>query len=227
MGRLRIVFDLDDTLYPERDFARSGFEAAGRWAQQTLGVDDLAADMLALLDAGHRGNLFGMALKAKHPHATAEEVAGLHAAYRNHKPIGLTLFEDGAFALAHYASKGEIGLITDGHHVMQSAKVRGLGIGGRFTHIIYTDTLAPGRAMAKPHARAFEVMQATLGRPGDRFVYIGDNPAKDFVAPNAMGWISVWIDRPAGIHDGAEVAPGGQPQHTVKSLSELPALLGV
>jgi putative hydrolase of the HAD superfamily len=37
-----IVFDLDDTLYLERDFARSGFEAAGAWLYRQAGVPGLA-----------------------------------------------------------------------------------------------------------------------------------------------------------------------------------------
>ncbi len=227
MSQLRIVFDLDDTLYPERDFARSGFDAVGRWAAGTLGIEGLGSDMQALLDAGHRGNLFGMALRAKRPDALDAEVATLHDIYRGHEPSGLALFDDGAWALDHYAVKGGLGLITDGHLVMQSSKVRGLAIAHRFQQIIYTDTLAPGRAMAKPHARAFELMTAKLGQPGDRFVYIGDNPSKDFVAPNALGWISVWVDRRAGIHHGSPVADGGAPQHTIRSLRELPGVLGV
>ena len=28
-----LVFDIDDTLYLERDYVRSGFGAAGRWAR--------------------------------------------------------------------------------------------------------------------------------------------------------------------------------------------------
>jgi len=231
VSRLRIVFDLDDTLYPERDFARSGFAAAGRWAAEKHGVvADLGHTMLELLDSGHRGNLFGIALKAHRPDISAEEIAEMHEVYRSHEPSGLNLFADGAWALDHYAGQspggGDIGLITDGHLVMQSGKVRGLGIAHRFREIVYTDTLAPGRAMAKPHPRAFERMQQALGATGDRFVYIGDNPAKDFVSPNAMGWISVWVDRPGGIHHGAKVAEGGAPQVTIKSLRELPAVLG-
>ena len=227
MSTLRIVFDLDDTLYPERDFARSGFIAAGRHAAEKHGIPDLGEAMLALLDQGHRGNLFGMALRQHRPHATPDEVAELHEVYRGHDPVGLTLFDDGAWALEHYARSGDLGLITDGHLVMQSGKVRGLGIAHRFREIVYTDTLAPGRSMAKPHPRAFEVIGKALGRDGDRFVYIGDNPAKDFVAPNAMGWLSIWVDRPGGIHHGAKVAEGGAPQVTIKSLRELPNVLGI
>ncbi|MDB5525364.1 MAG: putative hydrolase of the superfamily, partial [Rhizobium sp.] len=37
-----LVFDLDDTLYLERDFARSGFRATGDWLKNTMGIDSLA-----------------------------------------------------------------------------------------------------------------------------------------------------------------------------------------
>ena len=46
-----LVFDLDDTLYPERDFALSGFKAAERWASAELGLaPGLAREMTRLLD---------------------------------------------------------------------------------------------------------------------------------------------------------------------------------
>jgi putative hydrolase of the HAD superfamily len=50
MSELILVFDLDDTLYPERQFALSGFAAAGRWAEAELGLGGLAEDMARLLD---------------------------------------------------------------------------------------------------------------------------------------------------------------------------------
>ncbi len=236
LSRLHVIFDLDDTLYPERSFALSGFRAAARWAGETLGVNAadvgrLAAHMTALLDEGHRGNLFGIALGAVLPDPPAEHVAALHDAYRVHTPEALDLFEDAAWALDRYAglerAAGDVGLITDGHHVMQSSKVAALGIADRFCQIVYTGALGPGRTFFKPHPRAFETMAAALGDAGDRFVYIGDNPSKDFVAPNAMGWQTVWVDRPGGIHHGAKVADGGVPQATILSLRELPDVLGV
>ena len=36
-----IVFDLDDTLYPERDYVLSGFKAVASWAEARLGVPSL------------------------------------------------------------------------------------------------------------------------------------------------------------------------------------------
>jgi putative hydrolase of the HAD superfamily len=29
--------------------------------------------------------------------------------------------------------------------------------------------------------------------PAERYVYVGDNPAKDFIAPNQLGWITIGL----------------------------------
>ena len=96
------------------------------------------------------------------------------------------------------------------------------------TQVLLDYILAPDRAFHKPHPHAFQLMQTALGNPGDRFVYVGDNLSKDFVAPNALGWTSVWIDRPSHrahrIHKHAKAAPGGEPHHTVRDLNELKRL---
>src|SRR5262249_30491730 len=226
MSDLVLVFDLDDTLYPERQFALSGFAAAGRWAETELGVAGLALDMTRLLDEGHLGELFRIALAGRLPDHTPEQLAGLVAAYRDHDPQ-LTLFEDAAWALAHLAPQARLGLITDGTEHVQARKVSSLGIAARFGTIVYTHALG-GRQFSKPHPRSYEMVEAALGGSGDRLVYIGDNPAKDFVVPNQRGWISVMVERPQHrrIHAQAKIAPGGAPQHTIASLTELPALFG-
>lgn len=227
MSGLVLVFDLDDTLYPEREFALSGFAAAGRWAEAELGIADLAADMTRLLDGGQLGALFKLALAAKVPDHTAEHLAGLLEAYRGHEPT-LALFEDAGWALAHFAPQAKLGLITDGTHHVQAKKVTALGIAPHFREIVYTHALG-GREFSKPHPMSYERVEQALGAHGDQFVYVGDNPSKDFVVPNARGWTSIMIERPEvrRIHAGAQVAPGGAPQHTITSLTELPGALGL
>ena len=149
----------------------------------------------------------------------------LREAYRG-AAAELTLFEDGAWALDHYASKGPLGLITDGTHTVQRKKVAALALEPRFREIVYTDALGDEKAFAKPHPMAFERVASAIGEPGDSFVYIGDNPFKDFVAPNAMGWTTVQIVRDGGIHDAKRIADGGAAQHQITSLTALPGILG-
>ena len=44
MSRLEaVVFDLDDTLYPEADYVLSGFQAVADWAEVHLGIADLSS----------------------------------------------------------------------------------------------------------------------------------------------------------------------------------------
>lgn len=226
MSDLVLVFDLDDTLYPERQFALSGFAAAGRWAEAALGISGLAADMTLLLDQGHLGELFRTALAAKMPEHTPEHLAALVEAYRNHEPE-LSLFEDAVWALSHFGGRANLGLITDGTHSVQARKVQALGIAPHFRQIVYTHALG-GREFSKPHPKSYEVVERALAGEGARLVYVGDNPSKDFIVPNARGWISIMVQRPEArrIHERAVVAPGGAPQHTVRSLRELPELLG-
>jgi putative hydrolase of the HAD superfamily len=205
-----------------------GFAAVGAWAEREHGAQGVAQHLTALLDAGHLGQAFRMALAEAIPNVTDAHLSAALTAYGDHVPA-LTLFDDAAYAL-EYWSATPLGLITDGNPRTQVAKVAALGIAPRLREIVYTGALAPRGEMHKPHPRAFELMEAALRRgPADRFVYVGDNPKKDFGAPNAMGWTTVLVDRPAWrqtrIHPLAEPPPGGAPQHTIADLSELPHVL--
>lgn len=224
MTVLRIVFDLDDTLYPERAYALGGFHAAGEWARANLGVEGIADRLTTLLDEGHLGQAFRIALRELVPDHSEDHLKALLLAYGRHVP-DLSLFTDARAALDSLTHT-PIGLITDGHDKTQARKVAALGIAPRFHKIIYTGALGPDRAFHKPHPRAFELMEHALRQSRhDRFVYVGDNPAKDFIAPNAMGWTTILIDRPehraTRIHPLTAPPPDGAPHITLTSLDAL------
>ncbi len=229
MPALHLVFDLDDTLYPERDFAIGGFRAAARMAAEKYGLaegasETLASHMTELLDTGHLGRLFPLALASVRGDHTPHDLADFVAAYRAHDPE-IDLFPDARRTLALYSEHGTLGLITDGTAAVQRSKVAALGIAAHFKSIVYTDALG-GRTFSKPHPRAYEVTAAALGKPGDRFVYIGDNPAKDFAAPNALGWTTIMVHRPEvlRIHPAHATIDGGIPHHTLPNLDALASL---
>jgi putative hydrolase of the HAD superfamily len=227
---LHVIFDLDDTLYPERQYALGGFAAVGDWAARELGAQGIAARLTQLLDQGYLGAAFRMALAEQVPDVSDVHLRSAMNAYADHAPA-LTLFDDAAEALDYWAGHS-LGLITDGNPRTQAAKVAALGLAPRFAKVVLTGALAPRGEMHKPHRRAYEIIETTRRQsPGDHFVYVGDNPKKDFVAPNAMGWTTVLVDRPAWretrIHPLGAAPEGGEPQHTIESLEGLPRLLGV
>ena len=215
------------TLYPERSFAVSGFRACAGWLAAEHGSAASAGaveQMTGLLDDGHMRALFEITLAERigaYAPDTLEEFIDI---YRLHTP-DIALYDDAEAVLAHYAAMGPLGLITDGQVEVQSSKVRALQLESRFAHIVYTHALG-GRAYSKPHPHAFEQIEAALGAPGCRFVYIGDNPAKDFVAPNARGWTTVQVLRPQRIHARAAMADGGAAQHVIDTLAALTDVLG-
>lgn len=225
LSKLHVIFDLDDTLYAERDFAHSGFRAAGRHAREAWGVNGLAESMIALLDDGHLGGLFKISIEEHLEEATEDHVKELIDVYRTHEPQ-IELFHDARWALQHYAAKGALGLITDGTASVQARKVEALGIAPHFDEIVLTGALGQTpREFHKPHPRSYEIIEERIGAPGDRYVYVGDNPAKDFITPNRRGWISIQVIREGTIHDPHAIADGGEPQHRITSLRELADVL--
>jgi len=59
-----VVCDLDDTLYPEREYAISGLRAAAEAGRSIYGLMGLEEAFVSLFETGHRGNVFQQALRS-------------------------------------------------------------------------------------------------------------------------------------------------------------------
>lgn len=212
-----IVFDLDDTLYLERDFARSGFAELGKRFADRFDGDAFTQTCCALLDGGSRNNVFDLALQDLGIEAEASLIDQLVAVYRSHRPA-ISLSGD-AERLIGRLDEAMTGLISDGPEQTQSAKVAALGLKGRIDHIYLTGAW-PGD-YGKPHPRAFETIQKQTGLAGPEHTYIADNAAKDFLAPNRLGWKTVQILRTDRIHDGSPLTPEHAAHSVITSLDEV------
>jgi len=215
-----VIFDLDDTLYLERDYAMSGYQFVAERFRDRLGGDTTRAAeaMRHALEHGDRRHVFDDALRSLGIPADAGLILELADAYRHHTPrIGLA--DDAAVALRRLRSVARLGIITDGPAYQQKKKIDAMGVAPLVDVVILTDELGPG--FAKPHPRAFESMADQIGAAAARCTYVADNPAKDFVAPNRLGWTTIRIVRPGGIYADSPVALGGAPQRTITSLVEL------
>ncbi len=213
------IFDLDDTLCLERDYARSGFRAVAEAWRSRLGDPDRAADlMLAELDAGNRARVFDALLARLGQPAEREVVDGMVATYRDHVPV-IALCADADRALTRLRGTARLGLVTDGWLRAQERKIDALGLRRRLDLVLLTDEW--GREFWKPHPRAFEEVAARLRIPPGRCTYVADNPAKDFLAPNRLGWRTVQVCRAGALYVDLPPPPEGAAGTTLLSLDGL------
>ena len=214
-----IVFDLDDTLYPERSYAFSGFAAVASAFERELGAaDKVAGRMRELFATSDRRRIFDVVIDEKGHHDTPDLLDRMIQAYRTHTPA-IALHSDADAALTRLRTTCKLALITDGFSASQHAKIDALNIRPRLDLVIVTDDW--GRPFWKPHPRAFEEVQHYLNVAPDQCTYVADNPAKDFFAPNALGWRTIRIDRPDAVHNAGKAPPGGEPGRVITTLAAL------
>jgi len=80
-----------------------------------------------------------------------------------------------------------------------------------------------GRDYWKPHPLAFKVTAERLGMSrGSALAYVGDNPLKDFVAPNQLGWKTIRLRMNRQLHHELEPSEAAHaPDRECGSLTEV------
>jgi putative hydrolase of the HAD superfamily len=217
-----VVLDLDDTLILERDYAHSGFTAVGLWAQRRFKVDDFASRARLALDSGVRGNIFDSVLREYGLIPGADDISAMVRVYRRHNPK-IALLPDAAAFLATHRGVVKLALISDGQCESQRRKVNALRLSGVMDVIVLTDVW--GRQFWKPHPRAFYLVQSVVGASNMRYLYVADNPLKDFDAPAALNWHTVRVRRSLGLHARCEPSGRVKPDYEISDLTLLPAIV--
>jgi putative hydrolase of the HAD superfamily len=222
-GRSAVIFDLDDTLYYERDYVRSGYRAVAEHLRETLGrggaMDEWLWDRFC---RGESAGAFDALNEAFSLGLDGRGVEKLVAVYRTHRPDIVPIHGVGRL-LDDLGSRAELGVVSDGYLPAQQYKLEALGLGERFGAVVFTERL--GREFWKPSPAGFaRVADALDVRPVD-CTYVGDNPAKDFLAPNRLGWRTVQLLLAGQVHSLRPAPPGGEPLHVVRSIAELASRL--
>lgn len=213
------VFDIDDTLYLERDYVRSGFESTGIWAAKWLGCEDFAERCWKHFMDGHRGSIFDKVVQELQGCPNPELISTLVEIYRTHLPA-ISLAEDAAEALQSISLIAPIAVISDGPITSQSQKANALELGRFAFPVLLTGIF--GRQFHKPHPRSFQYVQQT--HSARAYFYIADNPHKDFTAPKELGWVTVRVRRPEGLYSKDENQQV-TPDHELVSCAGLTELL--
>jgi putative hydrolase of the HAD superfamily len=218
---LCVAFDLDDTLYLERSYVLSGFRAAGVWAETELGIPDLTERALHEFESGGRGKVFNRVL-AGYGFFDRHVLGRLVQVYRSHTP-SIALLPDATQCLRALRPHAYLALITDGPAAAQREKVRALGLHHGMDLVVLTG--AWGQEFSKPNPRAFAYVQQRFAVPPECCVYIGDNPAKDFITPRRLGWRTVRVRREGGLHCRRKPKTGYEAERECGDLTPVPAML--
>ena len=216
-----LIFDLDDTLYDESRFVDGGLKAVARQGEARWGWDavqslDRLRDILA---RDGRGKVFDRWLE-EHDAWSRSGVRDCVRAYRNHTP-DIELFPAARRMIDRYRPRGPLFLVTDGHKIVQRNKVDALALWPDFKRIFITHRF--GVAAAKPSIHCFERIQAEAGCEWRDMVYVGDNPAKDFVNLNTLGVSTVRVL--TGGYSEIPARPGHDALITITDLDALPDVL--
>ncbi|MBI2053775.1 MAG: HAD family hydrolase [Candidatus Staskawiczbacteria bacterium] len=189
-----IIFDLDGTLYKEKEFAESGFRAVSEYIfkKHKIGKSKVFNILKKDFEAGLRNKNFNVLLK-KIDLARKENVLNLAEIYRNHYPSKISLYPDARKILKKTRNDFKLALLTNGRIISQKNKISALGIKNYFKAILISTDF--GDNDWKKSASSFNILlKKTKSRPKE-MIYVGDNPKRDFMGAKKIGILTVRIKR--------------------------------
>lgn len=221
-----VVFDLDDTLYKEIDFLKSGYKKVSGSVEKRFGLDSqLIYDHL--LSCYFKGeNAFE---RLNEEYGLDNPIKEYLDIYRFHHP-SIVLSEETKNTLNALKSKGVIlGIISDGREITQKQKIEALGLADWID--LDKVFINEDSKYFKPNHWSFDrLMQHCFEQYSGvdlKFYYVGDNPKKDFLAPNQLGWETVCL-----LDDGKNIHPQDfslpkefLPKAQIRSIKELVNLI--
>ncbi len=204
---LGVIFDLDDTLYSEKQYVRSGYEIVAKM----LGDKTLADRFWRYFENGK------LAIdELLNELGCMERKEECLEAYREQIPK-ITLYYGVSELIQKLKSKGiKVGIITDGRVSGQKKKIQVLGLDKLIDDIIITDELG-GTQFRKPCDITFRIMQRRWGIPFEKMVYVGDNAEKDFQAPKQLGMRTLHFEN----EDSLYATSSAVGIKTIKKISEI------
>jgi len=214
-----LIFDLDDTLYCERDFVSGGFRAVAQRLAAICGSDweETHEFMLAKLSLAGRRQVFPAVLE-RFP-AAGLRLEDFVSIYRSHIPE-IRLYDGYAELLGKLRKFYRLGLVTDGNPQVQRTKCGALRLEEYFDQMIFT--WDHGEEKEKPHPFAFRLALDRLGVEASEALFIGDNVEKDCHGARSIGMKSIRVrkegpDREAKHEEDADIV--------IDSLIQLPFIL--
>ncbi len=222
-----VLFDLDDMLYPEISFVKSGFRAvseeiAGKY--DGLSRDSVYHRLKELFYEDSRG-VFNRFFNLEGIPYREEDIQDLVKLYREHKPRIEPYPETMGVLMKLKGMRCSLGILSDGYPPSQRNKIEALFHGKKslIDKVMLTDEL--GREYHKPDERAFIVVKEFFQAEWDEMAYVGDNPRKDFYIGLKYPILTIRLKREDGIYLNSDYLEDIRENQTISSLSELPEIV--
>ncbi|MCC2615125.1 HAD family hydrolase [Aestuariibacter halophilus] len=187
-----VVFDLDNSLYPETDYLlgvlryfgqQYDIDVAPALAAYRPDMRNPGSDIL-----GHLLTLAGCMTPQNHQR--------LFSLYTS-APLTLALYPQAEPLLKALRSQGvKLGVLTNGIVAVQRNKVASLGLDAWVDGVCYAREL--GAEKEKPHPEAFSRCCAMLGVPAEQALMVGDDWNNDIQGAQAVGMQTFWLEHDNG-----------------------------
>ncbi len=219
LSEYQFVFDLDDTLYKEIIYVRSALRYVGKILNIVYGGADFCLELENSFNGGSKNPIQDIWSQYALPKNTFGCILN---SMQCHLPI--ISLDQKTSALLRKLKKcgGVVSILSDGRSITQRIKIHSLDLNW-VDSILISEEIGD----SKPSQKGYKLLQKKFLR--SKNFYIGDNPEKDFYAPNAMGWVTVQLkDNGQNLHKQNRNLPKEfQAHHEIFSLNELYQLLEI
>ena len=216
-----VIFDLDDTLYNEFDFVKSGFQAVAKELVEKLpnfSNENVLTEELLKEFSVNRNEVFNRFLQYNKVY-TKKLLLHLINVYRYHVPV--IKLPDETIMVLRQLSYFPKYIVTDGNRFVQRNKVESLGLNKYFKKIFYSRDY--GIKNEKPSTISFEKIAQIEKSKFHNMIYIGDNPNKDFVGIKKINVATIRILTKS--YSEIKPKPEFEADFIIENLKELPSLI--
>ena len=172
-----LVLDLDDTLYKEADYVLSGINHIADLLKKTT-QQDIKEKLITFHQRSPQGDFLERACQLAALPSSSKE--SLLWAYRTHSPSISLDYETKRWLERCKKEYHALAILTDGRVITQRLKIAALGLSDIPAYI------SEEWDSTKPDKKRFNAIQEKW--PDNHYIYVGDNPEKDFIAPNELKW---------------------------------------
>ena len=226
-----VIFDLDDTLFMELDYVKSGYKYVANFLASIINKhpNSIYDDLLSLFNRkvpnvfdSYINEAFSISGSSLNYTKIIEECINI---YRNHTPC-IQLSEETYKLLDLLKEQGYLlGIITDGRPEGQKNKIKSLNLEKYMHTIIISDELG-GIAFRKPCEKPYLEVLQRMSLSAQECIYIGDNPSKDFISAKKLGFKTIMIKRNQTIHKQEHLSSEHTADVTIDNILDIITFLG-